>query len=82
MADTQNILPDEEEMAYASAPRRTASWASDETMVRDEETRLLSSKLDGLIESSTLSDGDLIYSPRQRRRPWLLFVFACGATLL
>lgn len=73
---------DDEPISVRSA-RSTASWSSDDTIVRNEDSALLSSKIN--YKSSMVDfedDNDSSYTPTARRRPWIICLVVSGTVLL
>lgn len=69
-----------DEVRFLTPARRTASWESDDTVVRAEDG-LLHHKGDDRSSVDFDLDDDS-YTSRPRRRPWVKFGILCGATLL
>lgn len=72
-----------DESITVTSTRRTASWSSDDTIVRNEDSALLSNKIN--YKSSMVDfedDDDSSYTPTTRRRPWIICLVVSGTVLL
>lgn len=78
------LAQDDGEMEPTNVSGKTASWASDDSIAGWEESALLYRKLGAMstVDYSHEDDDESLYTLRPRRRRWITFCKASGATLL
>lgn len=73
----------DDQITPLTSTRRTASWSSDDTFVRNEDSALLSNKIYYKSSMVDLEDeNDSSYTPRARRRPWIICLIVSSTVLL